>query len=127
MESFPWGFKRDDPSTYTNAHMPIHIKGGMLHGYGIAHEDWSWKIRTSPGVIDAFAKVWGTRELVTSFDSAAVMLPHRNDIPKDVSLHVDVNLVIARANDLSALISNRLDGCIWISLPAVVACMSFKA
>lgn len=89
MESFPMGFKRDDPATFTNEHMPIHIKGGMLHGYGIAHEDWAWKIRSAPGVVDAFAHVWGTPELVTSYDSAAVMLPHRKDIPKDVSSGID--------------------------------------
>ncbi|KAM0747704.1 hypothetical protein T439DRAFT_328905 [Meredithblackwellia eburnea MCA 4105] len=92
MEAFPFGFKRDDPTTWKNEHMPIHIKGGMLHGYGIAHEDWIWKLRAEPGVIEAFAKLWGTDELVTSFDSASVMLPGRTDIAPEHSSrwqHID--------------------------------------
>ncbi|RSH83920.1 hypothetical protein EHS25_005164 [Saitozyma podzolica] len=80
LEDFPLGFKRDDPSTFKNEHLPNHMKGGMIHGYGIAHEQWLWNLRTEPGVIDAFAKVWGTRDLVVSFDSAAVMLPNRTDV-----------------------------------------------
>ncbi|WWD19963.1 hypothetical protein CI109_104436 [Kwoniella shandongensis] len=80
LEGFNLGFKRDDPSTYKNEYLPNHMKGGMIHGYGIAHEQWLWDLRTEQGVIDAFAKLWGTDELITSFDSAAIMLPSRTDI-----------------------------------------------
>jgi hypothetical protein len=52
----------------------------MIHGYGIGHEQWVWNLRTEQGVIDAFAKLWGTDELIVSFDSAAVMLPNRTDV-----------------------------------------------
>ena len=40
LEDFPWGFKRDDPSTWKNEHLPPHIKGGMFYSHGIAHEDF---------------------------------------------------------------------------------------
>jgi hypothetical protein len=39
-----------------------------------------WKTRTAPGVLDAFSKVFGTDELITSFDGASIMLPNRNDV-----------------------------------------------
>ncbi|KAK0469644.1 uncharacterized protein EV420DRAFT_1616195 [Desarmillaria tabescens] len=80
LESFGLGFDRNDESTWKNEHLPVHIKGGMFHGYGIEHEQFVWDLRTKQGIIDAFAKLWGTNELVTSFDAGAVMLPHRTDV-----------------------------------------------
>lgn len=35
-----------------------------------------WDIRQEPGVLDAFAKVWGTDELLVSFDSLNITLPN---------------------------------------------------
>jgi len=81
QEDFGLGYKWGDELTYKNECLPVHMKGGMIHGYGIGHEQWVWDVRTEPGVIDAFAKVWGTDQLVTSFDGASIMLPHRSDVP----------------------------------------------
>lgn len=39
-----------------------------------------WDLRTEQGIIDAFAKIWGTDELITSFDGASVFLPKRTDV-----------------------------------------------
>ncbi|WVQ71114.1 hypothetical protein IAR50_000639 [Cryptococcus sp. DSM 104548] len=80
LESFPLGFDRNDSTTWKNEHLPVHMKGGMFHGYGFAHLDFVWDIRCEPGVIDAFAKVWGTNELITSFDGGCLMLPKRTDV-----------------------------------------------
>ncbi|GAA6035013.1 hypothetical protein JCM8097_002143 [Rhodosporidiobolus ruineniae] len=80
LEDFQLGYKRDDPSTFKKECLPVNMKGGMFHGYGIGHADWVWETRTAPGVIDAFAKVWGTNELITSFDGASIMLPSRKDV-----------------------------------------------
>jgi hypothetical protein len=38
LESFPLGFDRNDVSTWKNEHLPVHVKGGMFHGYGYCHE-----------------------------------------------------------------------------------------
>ncbi|WVQ84276.1 hypothetical protein IAT38_006428 [Cryptococcus sp. DSM 104549] len=80
LESFPLGFDRNDVSTWTNEHLPVHMKGGMFHGYGFAHEDFVWNIRCEQGVIDAFSKVWETDKLITSFDAGCIMLPKRTDV-----------------------------------------------
>lgn len=53
---------------------------GMFHAYGVAHEQWVWDLRTEENVVGAFAKIWGTDELVTSFDGATIMLPGRTDV-----------------------------------------------
>ena len=38
-------------------------------------EAFLWRIRQEPKVIEAFAKLWGTDELVVSFDGFTVSLP----------------------------------------------------
>ncbi|KAI5480129.1 hypothetical protein MNV49_001789 [Pseudohyphozyma bogoriensis] len=81
QENFGLGFKRGDVSTYKNECLPVHVKGGMVNGYAVGHEDWVWDLRCERGIIEAFAKIWGTDELVTSFDGATIMLPHRTDVP----------------------------------------------
>ena len=45
LEQFPFGFDRNDPSTWTEKHLPTHIKGGMYHGYRIQHESFMWEAR----------------------------------------------------------------------------------
>lgn len=67
VESFDLGFKRDDSSTWTPEHFPIVARGGLF-GHSLGHEAFMWKIRQEPAVIDAFAKCWGTDELLVSFD-----------------------------------------------------------
>ncbi|KAL7003883.1 hypothetical protein EMMF5_006579 [Cystobasidiomycetes sp. EMM_F5] len=91
LESFDLGFDRHRPETWKNEHMPVHIKGGMFHSYGIAHEQWVWDLRTEAGICDAFSKVWGTSKLVTSFDGASVMLPNRSDVTDGGKCLVNLN------------------------------------
>lgn len=40
-----------------------------------------WDARAEPGVVNAFAKVWGTDELLVSFDSLNITFPNREDKP----------------------------------------------
>jgi hypothetical protein len=39
-----------------------------------------WDLRCEQGIIDAFAKIWGTDQLITSFDGGSIMLPNRTDV-----------------------------------------------
>ncbi|CZR57868.1 uncharacterized protein PAC_07757 [Phialocephala subalpina] len=54
LEKFPLGFDRNDPSTWTEEHLPAHMKGGMYHGYSVSHEKFVWDARLEPGVLDAW-------------------------------------------------------------------------
>lgn len=83
QEGFGLGFKRDDSSTFVVEKLPVNMKGGMIHGYALSHESWVWEVRAEPGVAAAFAHLWGTDELVTSFDAACIMLPGRKDVKDD--------------------------------------------
>jgi hypothetical protein len=69
------GFKRYDASTHREENLPVISEKGMCYGYGIAHEQFTWDIRCEPGVVDAFAKVYDTPDLIVSFDAVNFNLP----------------------------------------------------
>ncbi|EHL01873.1 Clavaminate synthase-like protein [Glarea lozoyensis ATCC 20868] len=75
LETFPLGFDRHNPDTWTEENLPAHWKGGMYHGYSVAHEKFVWDARQEPGVLDAFKTIWGTDELLSSFDGINLTLP----------------------------------------------------
>ncbi|KAK4054120.1 hypothetical protein OIV83_001145 [Microbotryomycetes sp. JL201] len=81
IEDFGYGYKRDDPSTCTTEHLPHITEKGMILHYGVAQEDWVWKVRTEPGVVGAFEKVYNTEDLIVSFDAVNIQWPKRKDAP----------------------------------------------
>lgn len=94
LESFGLGFDRNDPSTWESAKLPFSHRGGLYNGYSCGHEQYAWDIRQEPGVIDAFARVWNTNELLVSFDGLNISVPLDLDKEKDKELslpwpHVD--------------------------------------
>ncbi|GKT51935.1 uncharacterized protein ColSpa_12116 [Colletotrichum spaethianum] len=74
------GFKRDDPRTVKESNLPIITVKGMCLGYGIAHENFTWDIRQEPGVVEAFEKVYDTKDIIVSFDAVIMAFPNRTDI-----------------------------------------------
>ena len=85
-----------------NEKLPPHIKGGMM-GSHVYHEQWVWDIRTEPGVTGAFAQLWSTDKLTTSFDGAAIMLHHRKDVkPEPKWPHMDQRCVALSCSELWA-------------------------
>lgn len=74
------GFNRNDPSTLKEENLPIINEKGMVIGYGVAHESFTWAIRQEPGVIEAFARVYDTPDLIVSFDTANMAFPNRKDV-----------------------------------------------
>jgi hypothetical protein len=39
----------------------------MFNRHGVQHEQWVWDIRSEPGLVNVFAQIWGTDELLVSF------------------------------------------------------------
>ncbi|KAH6657044.1 hypothetical protein BKA67DRAFT_635087 [Truncatella angustata] len=74
------GFKRDDPSTVKEENLPIITEKGMIIGYGVTHESFTWEIRQELGVVGAFEKVYDTPDLIVSFDAVNTAFPNRTDI-----------------------------------------------
>ncbi|KAJ5356552.1 Phytanoyl-CoA dioxygenase [Penicillium concentricum] len=81
LKSFNPALDLDDPSTWTTENMPVHSKINTFNGYCVTHEKFMWDARMEPKILDAFAKIWGTDELLVSFDALNITLPNRKDKP----------------------------------------------
>lgn len=57
LESFNLGFKRDDPTTWSAEHLPVHNALGIFAGQGVSHENFTWKVRTEPKVLETFQQL----------------------------------------------------------------------
>jgi len=79
ISSFDRGLDIADPSTWTEEHLPIGSKNNLFRLYCVSHEKFVWDARMEPGVLDAFAKLWGTEELLVSFDAINITFPNRAD------------------------------------------------
>lgn len=75
MKSFDPSLDLTDPSTWKGANLPVQTDKNTYENYGVVHERFMWEARLEPGVIDAFVKIWGTEDLLVSFDSLNVTLP----------------------------------------------------
>ena len=75
LEQLGTGINRDDPTTWDNDRWPTAVHGGILPSHGIGHSDAQWYIRDVGQVQQCFAQVWGTDELLVSFDGVSVWRP----------------------------------------------------
>ena len=67
--------KRDDPSSWSDDEWYPSPKNGILNAMGTGQSSFCWQARMLPQVKETFAAVWGTEELITSFDGANVFRP----------------------------------------------------
>ena len=100
LAAFGTGIQRNDPSTWTNDRWPENFNG-IIQRYRIGHAPFIWQARTNPNVIGVFAEIWGTNELLTSFDAMCILRPaemvngleyspswfHTDQSPKKHGLH----------------------------------------
>ncbi|KAJ5721730.1 uncharacterized protein N7483_009664 [Penicillium malachiteum] len=89
FQKFDFGFDINDKSKWTEDHLPVTMNAGMIMGYCVTHEKWVWEARCEPGVIEPFAQLWGTDELLVSFDALKITLPGRKDTKWTPWPHVD--------------------------------------
>ncbi|KAJ5898945.1 hypothetical protein N7495_003689 [Penicillium taxi] len=90
LKSFGTELDIDNPQTWIKENLPVHTKINTFSNYAVVHEKFIWDARQEPGVLETFSKLWGTDELLVSFDSLNVTFPNRKDIPrKGAWQHVD--------------------------------------
>ncbi|KAL4874212.1 phytanoyl-CoA dioxygenase [Aspergillus karnatakaensis] len=96
QKAFQWlnSFNTDldiaDPSTWRSDNLPAMNGVRLFHAYGVAHEKFMWDARMESGVLSTFAKLWGTSELLVSFDCLNVTFPNMPDLPaRQPWQHVD--------------------------------------
>ncbi len=103
FEALSPAIRRDDPSTFVGANLPIHARGLIQH-YGVAWQPHAYAARAVAAPV--FAELWGVaeEELWTSFDgTSATRKPNRcrhadlaawnahkwSDGPRGTPVHVD--------------------------------------
>uniref|UniRef100_A0A7S2N9Q8 Phytanoyl-CoA dioxygenase n=1 Tax=Zooxanthella nutricula TaxID=1333877 RepID=A0A7S2N9Q8_9DINO len=90
-EHSPW--RRAAPETWTDQgfdHLGS-VRTGILSGCGVGQSAFMWHARTLPKVRAVFERVWGTSELLVSFDGANVFRPWHHGFRKTLCgwWHVD--------------------------------------
>ena len=124
LKSFDPSLDLGNPATWKTADLPVQTKLNTFEAYGVVHERFMWDARLEPGVVDTFAKVWGTDELLVSFDSLNITLPglrpvrapwpHVDQAPRKRGMHCIqgiINLSHAGPEDGSLVVvpgSNKL-------------------
>lgn len=79
-----------DPDTWIKENIPLTNRANAFAAYCVSHEKFMWEARMEPGVLSAFGKLWGTDELLTSFDGLNITFPNRKDVPaREPWEHVD--------------------------------------
>jgi hypothetical protein len=71
FESFCPQFRRTDTSTWKTANMPVLLHGILKHHFG--HTELQWQIREK--CLPIFSQIWGTDNLLCSFDGGCLMKP----------------------------------------------------
>jgi len=94
LTSLNTGVDRADPKTWVDEKWPTVVHGAILSFHGIGHCDAQWYIRERPRVKQAFAGVWGTDDLLTSFDGMSIFRPWKlnpawRTNPSASWLHID--------------------------------------
>lgn len=78
------GCKRSDPGTWTDERLEFlgSVQNGILNSMGINQSKFLWHSRTLPRVRHAFEEVWGTSDLLVSFDGANIFRPWHHGFRK---------------------------------------------
>jgi ectoine hydroxylase-related dioxygenase (phytanoyl-CoA dioxygenase family) len=83
IKSFDTELDFNKPETWIKENLPVQSKINTFGTYGVVHEKFMWDARMEPGVLNAFAHLWGTDELLASFDSLNVTFPNRKDVSRN--------------------------------------------
>jgi len=76
MARFGTGIDRNLRETWSDANWPAALHGGLMHNHGVGHEQFVWDARLEEGVIKIFSTLWGTEELLVSFDGINLSRPN---------------------------------------------------
>ena len=75
LEGLGTGIDRSRIDTWDDDRWPTTVHGAILPSYGIGHAAAQWYIRDIPNLKKAFAQVWGSDDLLVSFDGVTIWRP----------------------------------------------------
>lgn len=74
LEGLGTGIKRKDKSTWDNDHFPFSLRQGLIQ-HTMGQEEFAWKVREHPNVIQVYSQIFNTDKLLVSFCSVGVYRP----------------------------------------------------
>lgn len=74
MESLGTDLDRNEVATWNDEQWPPCLFG-ILHRLKVGHEQFIWDLRQDPRVIEVFKQIWGTDQLLVSFDGMSIIKP----------------------------------------------------
>lgn len=89
LESFGTGLKRDSRESWMREENWPPNRRGLLQHYGVGHADFVWDLRLDPRVIEIFANIWQTDDLLVSFDGACASRPEKKESYNKSWAHCD--------------------------------------
>ncbi|KAJ5676158.1 hypothetical protein N7462_009055 [Penicillium macrosclerotiorum] len=89
LQSFSTSLDYANPSTWTENNLPADTRNNLFNKYCVSHEKFMWEARMEPKVLEAFSKIWGTEELLVSFDALNITLPDKTKPVQKPWPHVD--------------------------------------
>eukprot|EP01084_Bolivina_argentea_P007896 14810_1 len=85
---------RNNPESWHDGNWPTDPDTGIIFSFGVGQTEFMWRCRSYPGVKKAFSNVWGTSDLITSFDGMNLYRPWKYYAPwrtKGKWWHLDQN------------------------------------
>ncbi|KAK9828670.1 hypothetical protein WJX72_001442 [[Myrmecia] bisecta] len=74
LESLGTGISRENPASWDHTRWPESFRG-IINTLEVSHQDFVWRVRSHPRLVQVFAELWGTNELLSSFDSINISKP----------------------------------------------------
>jgi len=94
IEKVAPGVSRADPTTWDHPSWPDPFGKGIVSGDAVGQSEFLWFCRGIPNVKSVFAQIWGTQDLITSFDGFCIWRPieyNMNWKSADSWYHLDQN------------------------------------
>jgi hypothetical protein len=73
-KNFEIPINRNDKSTYKQIYELFPNHKMLLQHWKVGHSKLAWSVRQNPKIKEAFAKIWGTDDLITSFDGVSIYI-----------------------------------------------------
>lgn len=93
LEGAGAGVRRHDPRTWGRVEPNQY---GIVWNHGAAHSELMWRVRTAPALLQTFERLWGTDDLLVSFEGFSFFPPveHEGDFGTPLAegwFHTDQN------------------------------------
>lgn len=74
-QKFETPFNRNVQNSWKSMYDLLPLHSMLMQHFGIGQAQYVWNLRQNPKIVNIFAKLWETEDLLTSFDGSSFQLP----------------------------------------------------